>query len=187
MTNNLPDVDIDFFDVEKILSLVPHVKASISQKNNMVKHQSGIYLCDIPKHPLEDFSSIDYKDAETIGYQKIDFLISHTYEKVKSEEHLEELMNKKPVWEILHDADILDMLPHLSGHLYAIQKINPKSVEELAMTIAIIRPAKRYLLLCSMDKIKEDIWKKSDGYHFKKSHSIAYAMSIVVSMNLLVE
>jgi hypothetical protein len=54
---------------------------------------------------------------------------------------------------------------------------------------AVIRPAKRYLLKKGWDKINEEVWikPKDDSYYFKKSHSIAYAIAIVVQLNLLVD
>lgn len=184
---HLPDVDIDFYDVEGALKAVDHIKASNIQNGKLVKHQSGIYLCNIPQYPIDNLASVPYKEAEKMGYQKIDFLVSHTYKDVKDEDHLEFLMNKEPLWDMLYDDDLIKLLPHIADHKYAIEKINPKNVMDLAIVIAIIRPAKRYLLSCSIEKIKEDIWKKADGYQFKKSHAVAYAMSIVVAMNLLLE
>lgn len=184
---HIPDVDIDFIDRTKILELIKHTQASNVQKDELVQHASGIYMCDIPVDPITKLSAIPYKEAEKLGYQKIDFLNCSTYEGVRSEQHLNELIKKEPIWDILHDEEIIKLLPHISGHMYAIKKINPRSISDLAITIAIIRPAKRYLLNCSHEKIKEDIWKQSDGYQFKKSHAIAYAVSIVVSMNLLIE
>lgn len=182
---HIPDVDIDFADRSKILEHIKYVPASMIQKNELVQHASGIYMCNIPVDPKSKLSSIPYKEAEVLGYQKIDFLNCSTYADVKSEEHLNELMNKEPIWDMLKHNEVLKLLPHVSGHMYAIEKIDPKSITDLAMVIAIIRPAKRYLLNCSIDKIASDIWKISDGYQFKKSHAIAYAASIVVSMNLL--
>lgn len=182
-----PDVDLDLQNVDEALAVIPHVKATMINNGKFVKHNSGIYLSNIPKEPINDMSSITYKVAEGYGYFKIDMLSVNMYDGVKSEEHLDELMNKEPVWEILHDEELIKTLPHISGHMYAIKKINPKTIEELAMVTAIIRPAKKYLLHCSMEKIKDDIWKKADGYSFKKSHAIAYATAIVVCMNLMLE
>lgn len=184
---HIPDVDIDFYDRSLVLDKIKHTNASIVKKDDLSSHASGVYLCNIPIEPLTKLSAIPYKEAERLGYQKIDFLNNSVYENVKSEEHLNELMNKEPIWDMLHDEDIIKLLPHISGHMYAVKKINPRSILDLAITIAIIRPAKKYLLVCSYDKIREDIWKPAEGYQFKKSHAIAYAVSIVVFMNLLVE
>lgn len=182
---HIPDIDIDFADRKKILSVISHVPASMIQNDELVQHASGVYMCNIPVDPKTKLSSLPYKESEKLGYQKIDFLNCSTYEKITSEQHLIEMMDMEPLWDILYDEQILEMLPHVSDHMYAIKKIQPKSIIDLAIVIAIIRPAKRYLLTCSRKKIDEDIWKEDNGYQFKKSHAVAYAASIVVAMNLL--
>ena len=67
--------------------------------------------------------------------------------------------------------------------------MKPKSVEELAEVLAVIRPAKRHLLNESKEKISSEVWVKPDdgSYYFKKAHAIAYALSIVVQLNLFCE
>ena len=64
-----------------------------------------------------------------------------------------------------------------------------KSIEQLAAVLAIIRPAKRYLLDKTWTEIMEEVWiKPTDGsYFFKKSHAVAYAQAIVVQMNLILK
>ena len=68
-----------------------------------------------------------------------------------------------------------------------IKQMKPETVEQLAAILAIIRPAKRYLLGESWDKVFEEVWKKptDDTYYFKKSHAIAYAHLVIVHMNLI--
>jgi len=53
----------------------------------------------------------------------------------------------------------------------------------------MIRPAKRYLVGESWSKILNEVWLKpeNDDYYFKKSHATAYAIAIVVQMNLICE
>ena len=67
--------------------------------------------------------------------------------------------------------------------------MKPKSVEELAEVLAVIRPAKRHLLNETKEKISNEVWVKPDdgSYYFKKAHAIAYALSIVVQLNLFCE
>ena len=68
--------------------------------------------------------------------------------------------------------------------------MKPQSIEELAEVLAVIRPAKRHLLNESKETISnEEVWKKpeDDSYFFKKAHAIAYAVSIVVQLNLFCE
>ena len=65
----------------------------------------------------------------------------------------------------------------------------PRSVEQLAAVLAVIRPAKRYLLGKDWTTVMTEVWTKpeKDEYYFKKAHAIAYAMAIVVQMNLICE
>jgi len=53
----------------------------------------------------------------------------------------------------------------------------------------VIRPAKRHLLGKSWEDILKEVWTKptTDEYYFKKAHAVAYAMAIVVQMNLICE
>ena len=68
-----------------------------------------------------------------------------------------------------------------------MSKLKPKTIEQLAAVLAIIRPAKRNLMYKEWHEIMKEVWiKPTDGsYFFKKSHAVAYAQAIVVQMNLL--
>ena len=70
-----------------------------------------------------------------------------------------------------------------------MKKLKPKSVLELACALAIIRPAKRYLLNETWDKIHREVWIKptNEQYYFKKAHAVSYALAVVVHLNLLCE
>jgi DNA polymerase III alpha subunit len=67
--------------------------------------------------------------------------------------------------------------------------MKPRSVEQLAAVLAMIRPAKRYLVGQDWDTVLQEVWTppSNNDYYFKKSHSISYAMLVVVHMNLLCE
>ncbi len=67
--------------------------------------------------------------------------------------------------------------------------MKPQSVEQLAAVLAMIRPAKRYLVGQSWNRVMREVWIKPDGddYYFKKSHGTAYAVAIVAQMNLICE
>jgi DNA polymerase III alpha subunit len=67
--------------------------------------------------------------------------------------------------------------------------MEPKSIEELAAILAMIRPAKRYLIGKDWTTVMTEVWTKpeNDEYYFKKAHAIAYAHVIVVQMNLICE
>lgn len=180
------DIDIDFGDRELVLSKIAHHVAKLETGK---KHNTGIYVTAIPHNPLTNISTIEYKNAEDRGYFKIDFLNVSLYKNVKNEQHLSELANKEPVWELLEHSEVVDQLFHIAGHSDILKKLKPKTVLELACALAIIRPAKRYLLNEPWDKIHNEVWIKptNEQYYFKKAHAVSYALAVVVHLNLLCE
>ena len=185
----MPDIDIDFLDREQALKLFDHTVASRLDNNKLVKHNTGIYLHDVPVDPITGLCAIPYTDADALGYFKIDFLNVSIYNGVRNEEHLVYLMNQEPLWDLLLDDQFVDLLFHLNGHGAILKKTCPTSAEQLAAVLAMIRPAKRYLIGESWTKIMNEVWTKpaTDEYFFKKSHATAYAVAIVVQMNLICE
>lgn len=184
------DIDIDFEDRSKILNIVKHIAASRYDKDKkLIPHNTGIYLQSIPNNIIDNLSNIDYKTAEERGYFKIDFLNVGVYKGVKNEEHLVELMSKEPLWDLLEQEEFVNLLFHLNGHSSILKSTKPNTIEKLAAVLAMIRPAKRYLINKSWDDIFKEVWLKPDTeeYYFKKSHGIAYAIAIVVQMNLICE
>lgn len=183
------DIDIDFADRELALQHIRHVPASIVSGTTLKRHNVGVYLHDVPVDPITKLCSIEYKRAEELGFFKMDFLNVNVYKDVKSPEHLEQLLSRPPMWEILEDSEIVDNMFHLGGHFDIVGKMKPRSVMQLAMVLAMIRPAKRHLVGKDWDEIEKEIWTESgdDLYAFKKSHAVSYALVIVVQMNLFVE
>jgi len=180
----MPDIDIDFADRDIILS---HLKHRVAKLDSGKKHNTGIYATEIPHNPVDNVSTIEHKTAEDRGYFKLDFLNVSIYKNVKDETHLVSLMEKEPLWELLEHEDFSEKVFHLNGHSNLLKQLKPTSVEQLAATLAIIRPAKRHLLNESWEKILKEVWiKPEDGsYYFKKAHAFAYAISVIVHMNLL--
>jgi len=185
----MPDIDIDFADRNLALNVIKHIRASRKENNETVPHNTGIYIQNIPYDPVNNLSGIDYKEAEKRGYFKIDFLNVNIYNKVRDEDHLKQLMETEPLWELLKQDDFTDLLFHINGHGYLMRQMGPSNVEELAMCLALIRPAKKHLVGKTWTEIGKTIWKKpeNDEYYFKKAHAVAYAMAIVVQMNLICE
>ena len=184
------DIDIDVVSRDDLLVHFKHIPAIIKKKDDTYdKHNSGVYLQPIPFDQLTGLSSIDYKEAEDRGYFKLDFLNNSLYSGVRDEQHLDELTNKEPIWDLLQHEDVVKNLAHIHAHINVLKVLKPQSIIELAEVLAIIRPAKRSLLNESKEKIKNEVWQKpSDGsYYFKKAHTIAYAVSIVVQLNLFCE
>ncbi|MFM8240532.1 MAG: hypothetical protein ACKOAW_09490, partial [Actinomycetota bacterium] len=68
------DIDIDFADREKLLAVIKHTSAAMRNVSPMRKHNTGVYVTDIPYDPVNNMASIDYTLAEERGYFKLDLL-----------------------------------------------------------------------------------------------------------------
>jgi len=183
------DIDIDFGDREKILSVITHTPAAMRKVSPIRKHATGVHVTDIPYDPVNDMASIDYSEAESRGYLKLDLLNVHVYNQVRDEHHLIELM-REPKWDNLKNKDFVEKLIHLNNQYHTLRNmIEPiDSIPRLAMFLAVIRPGKKHLIGKTWKEVAKTVWDKgNDGYTFKKSHAIAYAHLVVVHMNLLEE
>lgn len=183
------DIDIDFGDREKILSVIEHTPAAMRKVSPMRKHATGVHVTQVPYDPVYDMASIDYAEAENRGYFKLDLLNVHVYNQVRDERHLVELM-RDPDWARLKNRDFVEKLIHLGNQFNALRSMPEPvdSIPRLAMFLALIRPGKKHLQGKPWKEVAKTVWDKgNDGYTFKKSHAIAYAHLVVVHMNLLEE
>jgi hypothetical protein len=183
------DVDIDFADRSKILQYIKYTSAAMRNVNPIRKHATGVYVTPIPYDPINDIASIDYTVAEKRGYFKLDLLNVHVYENVRDETHLNELM-VEPDWSKLNDKSFVEKLIHLNNQYYNLVKMPEPidSIPRLAMFLAVIRPGKKHLIGKTWSEISKTVWDKgTDGYIFKKSHSISYSWLVAVHINLLGE
>ena len=182
------DIDIDFADREQILSLLRHTPATIMRDDRIAKHNTGVYFTDIPVDPFTGQASLDYGSAEDIGYIKLDFLNVNLYSRVKSEQHLTELMTQEPDWAQLYNKEFCEQLIHIGNHYDTLIKMPEavNSIPRMAMFLSVIRPAKRHLIGLSWAEVARTVWDRpeDDSYYFKKSHSLAYSHLVVVNMNL---
>ncbi len=188
----MPDIDIDFFDRDIALKLLKHIPASRIDNDEIKKHNTGVYLHQVPTDPLTGLASLDYDDAEKRGYFKVDFLNVSIYKDIKSEEEILNLLKIEPLWDLLEQKEFCDLIFHVNGYHDLVARLKPRSIEQLAMFLAILRPGKKHLVpTCETkgwDSIKDEIWEKTDdSYSFKKSHAVAYAHAIVVQMNKICE
>ena len=185
----MPDIDIDFINREDALKHFKHIKAKRVEDGKSVKHNTGVYMHEVPFDPENNLCSVPYEEAEEQGLFKIDFLNVSLYKGIINEEHLNRLMEREPLWELLEQDDFTDLLFHVNGHGQILRKLKPTSVEQLAAVLAMIRPAKRHLIDQTWPDIMTEVWKKPEGdeYFFKKSHATAYAVAVVVQMNLICE
>lgn len=184
------DIDIDFpstFDPIDIFSQI--TKASMVKDKKLIKHPAGVYFQNIPVDCVTSLSAIPYEDAEQLGYTKIDFLHLSVLDCFNNKDELRKLLKKEPNWSLLQSKTVVDKLFQISKHFELIQTIKPRSVEELADCIALIRPGKRYLLqeYNTTDRItfRKKLYKKTEGYYYKKGHAISYALTIVLQIHLI--
>jgi hypothetical protein len=185
------DIDIDLGDRTQALAHLQHVPASIVRDGRLVKHNSGIYVTDIPVDPFTGQASIDYQAAEARGYVKLDLLNVSLYTQISSEEHLQGLMQQEPLWDLLYDAEFFSQLIHVGNHYDTLLKMPEavNSIPRMAMFLSVIRPAKRHLIGKKWAEVADSVWERpgDDGYYFKKSHAVSYAHLVVVNMNLICE
>ena len=181
------DIDLDFANRDAALKLFKHIPASRLDKDKLVKHNTGVYLHEVPVDPLSGACSIPYN--QTTEYFKIDFLNVHIYNGIKNEDHLNKLLAHEPDWTLFEYKEIVDQLFHINGHFDVLLKTKPNTVEQLAAVLAMIRPAKRHLIGKDWNTIFNEVWDHNNQtqYEFKKSHSISYALAIIVHLNLLCE
>ena len=185
----MPDIDIDFVDRDCALKLFKHTVASRNDNGRLVKHNTGVYLHEVPVDAVSNLCSVPYEQAEDQAFFKIDFLNVGLYNGVRNEEHLKQLMETEPLWDLLLQDDFNNLLFHVNGHGSILREMQPTSIEQLAAVLAMIRPAKRQLIGKDWTTVMKEVWTKpeTNDYYFKKSHATAYAAAIVVQMNLICE
>jgi hypothetical protein len=185
----MPDIDIDFIDREQALKLFKHTVASRNDNGRLVKHNTGVYLHEVPVDAVTSLCSVPYEQAEEQEFFKIDFLNVGLYNGVRNEEHLLQLMETEPLWDLLLQDEFNNLLFHVNGHGSILREMQPTSIEQLAAVLAMIRPAKRHLIGKDWSVVMKEVWTKpeTNDYYFKKSHATAYAVAIVVQMNLICE
>lgn len=192
------DIDIDVKNAKDVISVLPCVRSTEKiLEDGIVVHKSGVHFDAIPIDPISGYSSIPYKEAELLGYQKVDILSQSAYKFVHDRNHLKTLAIKEPNWELLQIPEILSELSQIKNYHQYLTIWKPSSIDELAMFIAMIRPGKmKCLSMNSWNEVSKVIWNyddigvDKDGQklrYFKKPHAYAYSLMIVVQLNALVE
>ena len=182
------DIDIDFADRSTILSLIRHTPARQLQDGQVRRHNSGVYVTDIPYDPVNRCAAIDYETAEQRGYFKIDFLNMSVYQHIRDQAHYQQLLDTEPTWSRLWtDSAWAQQLVHVGNYTDLLKRMQPDSITRMAAFIAVIRPGKAHLQGQPWDQVFASVWDgdNSQGFTFKKSHSISYAMLVQLHMNIL--
>jgi hypothetical protein len=178
------DIDIDFADRETVLKLIQHVPA---RQSNGRKHNSGIYVTDIPVDPVAGCAALDSETAESRGYFKLDFLNMSVYQLIRDPAHYEDMLTATPPWERLcTDREWASQLVHVGNYTDLLKNMRPDSIPRMAAFISIIRPGKAHLQTRPWLEVFASVWDgdESRGYTFKKAHAISYAALVALHMNL---
>ena len=182
------DIDIDFADRDSILKLIRYTPARQLTQGQVRRHNSGVYVTNIPYDPINNCAAIEYDEAEQRGYFKIDLLNMSVYQLVKNPDHYQEMLAAAPAWDRLwQDTTWAKQLVHIGNYTDLLKNMRPSTIPQMAAFISIIRPGKAHLQNQSWSDVFATVWDGNDsqGYTFKKSHSLSYAMLVVLHMNLL--
>lgn len=182
------DIDIDLADRDQLLRLIQATPARQETNGQVRRHNSGVYVTDIPTDPFNACAAIDYETADQLGYFKIDLLNMTVYQLIKSPEHYEQMLEATPPWSRLWtDPAWAQQLVHIGNYTELLQTMRPDTIPRMAAFISIIRPGKAHLQNQSWNCVFETVWDgdSSQGFVFKKSHAISYAALVALHMNLL--
>jgi hypothetical protein len=98
------------------------------------------------------------------------------------------MLQKEPPWHRLWtDTTWASKLVHIGNYTGLLNDMRPDSIPRMAAFISIIRPGKAHLQRRPWDEVFSSVWdgNNSQGFVFKKSHAISYAMLVSLHMNLV--
>jgi hypothetical protein len=182
------DIDIDLADRNQLLELIRHTAARQTVQGQVRRHNSGVYVTDIPTDPVHQCAAIDYEAAEQLGYFKIDLLNMSVYQLITSPEHYATAVSTEPEWTRLwQEPDWARQLAHVGNYTDLLNAMRPDTIPRMAAFISVIRPGKAHLQRQPWDRVFDSVWDgdESRGYTFKKSHAVSYAALVALHMNLL--
>jgi hypothetical protein len=182
------DIDIDLADRDQILKLINAISARQIHQGKIRRHNSGVYVTDIPYDPVNACAAIDYEQAEQLGYFKIDLLNMSVYQLISDPSHYQQMLDLEPPWSRLWtDTDWARQLAHIGNYTDLLETMRPDSIPRMAAFISIIRPGKAHLQNKDWNTVFESVWDgdASQGFVFKQSHAVGYATLVALHMNLL--
>jgi hypothetical protein len=182
------DIDLDLADRDQLLKLIQAVPARQLHQGQVRRHNSGVYVTDIPYDPVNQCAALDYELAEERGYFKIDLLNMSVYQLIKTPEHYEQMLLQDPPWQRLwNEPEWAKQLVHIGNYTDLLQSMRPDSIPRMAAFISIIRPGKAHLQNCAWNEVFASVWDgdASKGFVFKHAHAVGYAALVALHMNLL--
>lgn len=183
------DIDIDTrskFDPINVFEQT--IPASMVTPTGMTKHPVGVYFQRVNQSPF-NLACVPYKIAPAFGMFKVDFLHLSLLDHFSSKDEVRQLASTDPDWRLLEDEGVVSSLFQLHGHFDVVDHIKPRSVQELADCIALIRPGKRQLVQRYHDNptaTRQELYKLPlPKGCFKKAHAIAYALNVIIQLHLI--
>lgn len=180
------DVDIDVApNTDKTVFGTPAMVYN-AKTERIAPHPSGVYLEPVPIDEQTGLAAFDYEYGNEHGFMKVDVLNNSVYSEFKTKEEVRECLEREPDWKDFLNKNIVEGLPHIGKHFDLVKKLKPKSIEDLADILALIRPGKIEFLDEYMEdkkRVRRNLYKRSSGMYFKKSHAISYACMIVALLN----
>lgn len=187
-TRRIFDVDID---VSPKTDKDKYGTRAMAYNHEMVSaHPSGYYLETVPVDPITGLCSFDSSYGDSAGFQKVDLLSNSSYDMFESKEEVLKYAEMEPEWDLLLEEDVVQSLPHLAKHIDLLTRIQPRSIHDLADTLALIRPGKSHLIdsyMKNKERVRKKLYKRSKDHYFKKSHAYSYAMMIICVLNKISE
>jgi len=196
MKLSLPDIDIDVLDRTEALAGIARdrPRASMLINGELKKHPTGVFFQNMPVDPTTKFAAFPSGKKsgsldEAFGFVKIDLIPNSALSGVRDPAHMDEILLRRVDWSAFEREEIVTQLHHINNYFEIVGAYQPQSIEDLAALIALIRPAKQYLIGEQWPVLHKSIWKKEagDAYFFKKSHAIAFALLIVVQLQVMLE
>lgn len=182
------DVDIDCSSKTERGSYGPRSMVYNADSCKILPHPSGVYLDKIPLDPETGLAAIEHKEAAALGFIAVDILTNTSYDRFTSKDEVVRLSRTEPNWAMLRKESFVEKLPHIGNHFDVVSQVEPKSIDDLADILALIRPGKRPLLdryLKNKKATRRELYKRSANgqAYFKKAHSYSYALMIITIMN----
>lgn len=184
------DVDIDCSSKTERTSYGVRSMVYNPDTCRILPHPSGVNLDVIPVDLETGLAAIEHKEAAALGYTAVDILTNTSYDRFSSKQDVIDMSKKDPNWSLLEKRSFVEKLPHIGNHFDVVSIVQPKSIDDLADILALIRPGKRHLLEAYQAKklsVRRQLYKRSANgqAYFKKAHSYSYALMIVAIINKL--
>lgn len=181
------DIDIDI-DPRANLNHLKMVRASMVENQKLKQHPVGIYLQKIPTDIDTGLAAIPYQYAQDLDFIKIDILNLNLLKMFENRQEVLAVLDMQPDWALLQIKEVVEKLFHIKKHYDLVAKCKPTCIEDLADLLALIRPNKTILIdkyIKHKSEVRKVLYDKIDESDLRKSHAIAYALNIVLQMNLI--